>query len=193
MVPWDGSATVEVARGPYTGVRPRRAPTPASATDSVDGVAVFETKVHVPGGDAVGHVWSVADHGGLTVVDVANESPLPDRRGVHPGQTCTPDDQADRRADPGHRFPRPGCVVPLGHRASVTVALAQPAPRAASSPTGRRARRRWREDRRAQVNAASRLELGDAVGGGRGPAGRRCGLRAVRNPPDAGDGARCSS
>jgi hypothetical protein len=43
----------------------------------VDGVAVFETKVRVPGGDAVQHVWSVADRGGLTIVEVANESPLP--------------------------------------------------------------------------------------------------------------------
>ena len=71
IVPWDGSAAVEwhVAADDRwhdtrtdTGIRHRR----------VDGVAVFETKVRVPGGDAVQHVWSVADSGGLTVIEIAN-------------------------------------------------------------------------------------------------------------------------
>ena len=74
--PWDGSDPLawfvaaddrwhDPARD--TGVRHRR----------VDGTAVFETAVRVPGGDAVQRVWSVADRGGITLIEVHNDSPLP--------------------------------------------------------------------------------------------------------------------
>ncbi len=38
---------------------------------------MVETKLRVPGGDAVHRVWAVADHGGLTVIEVENDSPMP--------------------------------------------------------------------------------------------------------------------
>src|SRR5688572_5419061 len=74
--PWDGSALLDwyIAaddrwHDPRTdhGVRHQR----------VDGTAVFETKVRIPGGDAVQRVWSVADAGGFTLVEVTNDSSLP--------------------------------------------------------------------------------------------------------------------
>ena len=43
----------------------------------IDGTAVVETRVRIPDGDAVQRVYSVADHGGMTVIEVENESPLP--------------------------------------------------------------------------------------------------------------------
>ena len=43
----------------------------------VEGTAVTETRVRVPRGDVVQHVYTVADAGGLTVVEVTNESTLP--------------------------------------------------------------------------------------------------------------------
>jgi hypothetical protein len=41
----------------------------------LDGTPVIETRVRIPDGDAVHRVWSVADRGGLTVIE--NDSPLP--------------------------------------------------------------------------------------------------------------------
>ena len=43
----------------------------------IDGTAVVETRVRIPDGDAVQRVYSVPDRGGLTIIEVENESPLP--------------------------------------------------------------------------------------------------------------------
>ena len=43
----------------------------------LSGTAVVETRVRVPTGDAVQRVFSVADAGGLTIVEVENDSTLP--------------------------------------------------------------------------------------------------------------------
>ena len=43
----------------------------------IEGTPVIETRIKVPDGDAVQRVWSVPDHGGVTVVEVENQSPLP--------------------------------------------------------------------------------------------------------------------
>src|SRR5690606_32379273 len=84
--PWDGSRRLDwyvaaedrwhVPRAEST-VRQRR----------VDGTAVVETRLRVPNGDVVQRSWSVPDAGGITVIEVENESPLPvavafDRRDV---------------------------------------------------------------------------------------------------------------
>lgn len=119
--PWDGSPVLDwfVAADDRwhdprsdTGVRHRR----------VDGTAVLETKVRIPGGDAVQRVWSVADAGGFTLVEVANDSPMP--------MACVftrPDLVANR---PPARVPIEGIEVPVGslllpvgHRSSVVVGL----------------------------------------------------------------------
>ena len=41
------------------------------------GAPVAETRLRIPGGDAIHRVWTVADGGGCTLVEVANDSPLP--------------------------------------------------------------------------------------------------------------------
>ncbi len=43
----------------------------------LDGTPVVETRVRIPTGDAVQRVYSVADNGGLTIIEVTNESTLP--------------------------------------------------------------------------------------------------------------------
>ena len=53
----------------------------------IGGTAVVETRLRVPRGDVVHRVFSVADSGGMTVVEIENESPMPvavafDRRDV---------------------------------------------------------------------------------------------------------------
>jgi hypothetical protein len=157
LLPWDGSPTLDwhVAaddrwHSPGTDgtVRQRR----------VAGTPVFETRMRVPGGDAVHRSWSVADAGGWTMVEIANESPLP--------FACafTRDDVATSRppaAVPitGIALPATSIVVPVGHRAAVTVGLPHRrdvAPRLPGSVAPVEAvARGWR----ARADQASRLEL----------------------------------
>ncbi len=90
----------------------------------IDGAPVFETRLRIPGGDAVQRVWSVPDAGGLTCVEVTNESPLPiacaftraDLQTARP-PTAVPIQGIDLPA-------ATTTVLPIGHRASVTVGLA---------------------------------------------------------------------
>jgi hypothetical protein len=101
----------------------RPAEEPSVRQRCVGGTPVVETRVRVPGGDLVHRVACVPDHGGLTVVEVTNESPLPvavaltrpDLWLVRP-PTVVP--------TPGVELPAGSVVVPLGHRASVRAALA---------------------------------------------------------------------
>lgn len=85
------------------------------------GVPVVETRVRIPGGDAVQRVWCVPDGGGLVVVEITNESTLPiavafDR----------PDVLCDRTPSPlgpqGIDLPAGSVVFPVGHAASLRVA-----------------------------------------------------------------------
>ncbi len=41
---------------------------PAVRQQRIEGTAVVETRLRIPNGDAVQRVWSVPDHGGLTIV-----------------------------------------------------------------------------------------------------------------------------
>ena len=119
--PWDGSAALDwyVAADDRwhdpridTGVRHQR----------IDGTAVFETKVRIPGGDAVQRVWSVADAGGFTLVEVTNDSSLPIAVAF-----TRPDVVANRPpADvpiQGIDLPAGSVLLPVGHRSTVVVGL----------------------------------------------------------------------
>src|SRR5688572_5678634 len=114
--------------------------------------------MRVPGGDAVHRSWSVADAGGWTMVEIANESPLP--------FACafTRDDVATSRppaAVPitGITLPAASIVVPVAHRAAVTVGLRhghEEPPRLPGSVAPAEAGARgWR----AAADRASRIEL----------------------------------
>jgi hypothetical protein len=89
----------------------------------VDGTAVAETRVRVPQGDVVQRIYSVPDAGGITVVEVENESPLSvavafDRRDV---LTERPIAEVPIQ---GIDLPADAFVLPLGHRASLRVGIA---------------------------------------------------------------------
>lgn len=119
--PWDGSPALRwlVAADDRwhdpavdSGVRQRR----------VAGTPVIETRVRIPGGDAVHRVWSVADAGGVTVVKVANESP------AAIAVALTRDDLLTSRAPTtldrvGVDLPSRSIVLPIAHRTAVTVGL----------------------------------------------------------------------
>lgn len=98
----------------------------------IDGTPVVETRLRVPDGDAVQRVWSVADHGGLTIIEVENESPLPFAVAFSGLEVLTERPVADVPVQ-GIDLPADAIVLPVGHHASIRVAIAHgPAP----SPSG---------------------------------------------------------
>jgi len=108
---------------------------PAVRQQRVEGTAVVETRLRVPNGDVVQRVYSVADAGGLTVVEVENESTMPvavafDRRDV-----LTERQVADVPIE-GIELPDGAFVLPLGHKATIRVAIAHGPQRSGPVPAG---------------------------------------------------------
>ena len=112
----------------------------------LDGTAVVETRVRIPGGDAVQRVYSVADHDGLTVVEIENESSLP----IAIAFTCG--NLLSRRPPTapieGIALPRDSVAFPIGHHATLTVAIPHTADRHAGElpaglPTAAAVTRGW--------------------------------------------------
>jgi hypothetical protein len=153
----------------------------------VDGTAVVETRVKVPQGDAVQRVWSVADAGGLTVVEVENESPSPiavafDRRDVRTERPV-----ADVPIE-GIDLPEAAFVVPVGHRAKVRVAIAHDGSGGgalAAVASSDRTASGWRAvlDRAGRLELPSAAETWDDL-----VAGERCEVLLV-GPPSPHDAA----
>ncbi|MET0458632.1 MAG: hypothetical protein ABW195_05265 [Ilumatobacteraceae bacterium] len=121
--PWDGSTTLswhiaadDRGHSPDTQAagRPVR----------VLGAPVFETRLRVPGGDAVHRVWSVADAGGCTVVEVLNDSPLPLACAFTRPDVLTSRPPADVPIQGIALDAATTVLLPVGHRASITVGLA---------------------------------------------------------------------
>jgi len=159
--PWDGSAPLAwyVAADDRwhdpatdTGVRHRR----------IDGTAVFETKVRIPSGDAVQRVWSVPDLGGLTVVEIANESPLPIAVALTRPDLLTTRPPADVPLQ-GIELPAGTITMPIGHRTSIAVALAHQLPAAGPLPPGLPPADAVVRGWTSRADAASRLELPEAA------------------------------
>jgi hypothetical protein len=99
----------------------------------VDGTPVVETRLRIPDGDAVMRSWAVADHGGLTVVEVENESPLPFAVAVSGAPVLTERPPASVPIQ-GIELPDDAIVLPVGHRSSVRLAIANDSRRV---PSGR--------------------------------------------------------
>jgi hypothetical protein len=124
----------------------------------VGGTAVFETKVRIPGGDAVQRVWSVADAGGYTLVSVHNDSPAPIAVAFTRGDLATNRPAADVPAA-GIDLPPCAMVFPVGHRASITVGLPHHRTGAAALPPGLAADDAVARGWIARTDVASRLDL----------------------------------
>jgi hypothetical protein len=127
----------------------------------IDGTPVIETRVRVPDGDAVQRVWAVADAGGLTIVEVENDSPLPFAVAFCGGTVLTERTPADIPIQ-GIDLPDDAITLPVGHRASVRVALAHGAAprdvRLAGLPDAAAVARGWVT----LSERASRLDLPDS-------------------------------
>ena len=73
---WDGLGTLEwFVAGDDRWYVPSQETTVRQSL--VEGTPVVETRVRIPKGDVVQRVYAVADHGGLTIVEVENDSPMP--------------------------------------------------------------------------------------------------------------------
>ncbi len=159
MEPWDGSTTID-----WFVAADDRWHTPQHETSTrqirLSGTPVVETKVRIPGGDAVHRVYSVADGGGMTIIEVTNDSSLPIAVAFTGGRlltrrppTLVPPQGIDLSAD--------AVMHPIGHRTTVTVARAHGAAATLpeSFPEADQVTHGWLT----QTQRASRLQLPDAA------------------------------
>ena len=160
LVPWDGSATLDWAVAADDRWH-RPADEVAVRQSRPGGVPVFETRLRIPGGDAVQRVWSVADAGGLTLVEVTNDSPLAMAVAFTRSDLLTTRPPTEVPIQ-GIELTAGSVVVPVGHRASVTVALPHDGRGPGPLPTGTAAAEAVARGWRTMVERASRLELPDA-------------------------------
>jgi hypothetical protein len=88
----------------------------------IDGTPVTETRVKVPSGDVVQRVYSVADLGGLVVIEIENTSTLPVAVAVSRNDVLTSRAAADV-AIQGIELPEGAFLLPLSHAGVVRIAL----------------------------------------------------------------------
>ena len=89
----------------------------------VEGAPVVETRMRVLDGDAVQRVWSVPDHGGVTVIEIENDSPLPIAAALYGAPLLT--DRPPSSVPPqGIELPADAIVLPVAHRTHVRAAIA---------------------------------------------------------------------
>lgn len=136
----------------------------------IEGTPVVETRVRVPGGDVVHRVFAVADAGGVTVIEVENESAAAVAVVFSHGELLslrppTDAEVAGRTVD-GIELPPTAVSFPIAHRSSIRVGLAHQSggtAARASLPDGLSGAvavaRGWLR----QTEAASRLVLPDAL------------------------------
>jgi hypothetical protein len=156
--PCDGSPTLDwfVAADDRWHVPSRE---PAVRQQRLSGTAVVETRVRVPTGDAVERVYSVADAGGLTVVEVENESTLPIAIAFSGRDGVVTDRPVVAFPIEGIELPPSAFVLPVGHRATVRVAIAHDSSRVARLPAGLPDVAQVVNGWRLLTSTASRLEL----------------------------------
>lgn len=189
VVPWDATPRIDwyVAADDRWHV-PAEEPTVRQVR--LDGTPVTETRVRVPGGDVVQRIASVPDDGGVTVIEVENESTMPvaiafDRRGV-----LTERPLADIPIE-GIDLPAGSFVMPLGHRASLRIGIAHGRARSGALPSNLPTARQVANGWLATTERASRFVVPDGADG-RSLAERITGLRceiALGQIPAAGDDA----
>ncbi len=157
--PWDGSTTTDwFVAADDRWHRPQHETSTRQTT--IDGTPVVETRVRIPGGDAVQRVYSVADSGGLTIIEVTNESTLPIAVAFTGGgllsrrpPTAMPPQGIDLPAD--------AVVHPIGHQAVIVVARPHGGVATAALPEGYSSAEQVARGWLAQTQRASRLQLPD--------------------------------
>ncbi|MEO7372156.1 MAG: hypothetical protein ABIZ69_14895, partial [Ilumatobacteraceae bacterium] len=161
--PWDGSNSIDwFIAADDRWHRPQHET--STRQTLVDGTPVVETRVRIPSGDAVHRVYSVADAGGLTIIEVTNESTLPIAIAVTGGGLLSrrpPTSMAPQGID----LPADAAVFPVGHRSTLVVGRAHGAAGTSHAvlPDGLPGRDQVSRGWLAQTHRASRLQLPDAA------------------------------
>ena len=155
--PWDGSAVIDwhVAADD----RWHSPKNEASIRQSrLDGTPVVETKLRIPSGDAIHRVYSAAVDGGCTVIEITNDSPLPIAVAFTRADLLSPRPPTDVPIE-GIDLPADSITFPIGHRATIAVALSHRSGVTAMPqvPPFAQIVRGWT----AQVQVAGQLELPD--------------------------------
>jgi hypothetical protein len=154
----------------------------------IDGTPVTETRVRVPRGDVVQRIYSVPDSGGLTVIEVHNESTLPVAIAFSHRELLTERPIAAVPIE-GIELPESAFVMPVGHAATIRVAIAHDGARHRRLPSGLPSPQQVAHGWATFVARAGRLVLPDG-GWGAGLAERvtseRCEL-ALGGLADGGD------
>ena len=88
----------------------------------ISGVPVIETRIKVPGGDAVQRVYGVANFGGAIVVEIYNDSSLPFAVAFDRGDISTMRAPSPTGVQ-GIDLPEGSVVFPVGHHATMRVAI----------------------------------------------------------------------
>lgn len=88
----------------------------------ISGVPVVETRIKVPGGDAVQRVYGVADLGGAIVVEIYNDSTLPFAVAFDRGDIATMREPSPTGVQ-GIDLPTGSVVFPVGHHATMRAAI----------------------------------------------------------------------
>jgi hypothetical protein len=88
----------------------------------IDGTPVVETRMRIPRGDVVHRVYAVVAADGMTVIEVENDSPLPIAVAFEGAKVLSARAVTTVPLH-GIELPADAQVFPIGHRASVTVAL----------------------------------------------------------------------
>ena len=88
----------------------------------VSGVPVIETRIKVPGGDAVQRVYGVANFGGTIVVEIYNDSSLPFAVAFDRGDISTMREPSPTGVQ-GIDLPAGSVVFPVGHHATMRAAI----------------------------------------------------------------------
>ena len=88
----------------------------------VSGVPVIETRIKVPGGDAVQRVYGVANFGGAIVVEIYNDSSLPFAVAFDRGDISTMREPSPTGVQ-GIDLPAGSVVFPVGHHAMMRAAI----------------------------------------------------------------------
>jgi hypothetical protein len=132
---------------------------PTVRQSRLDGTPVIETRLRVPKGDVVHRVFAVADHAGMTLIEVENDSPLPVAVAFSGSPVVSARPPA-RVPIEGIDLPADAVVFPVGHRAAITVAISHdrsPMVLPGRLPTALQVARGWT----ATCDRASRLMLPD--------------------------------
>ena len=157
--PWDGSNAIDwFVAADDRWHRPQHET--STRQTLLDGTPVVETKVRIPSGDAVQRVYSVADDGGLTIIEVTNESTLPIAVAFTGGGLLSRRSPTSMPPQ-GIELPADAVIYPIGHMSTVAIGRAHGGCVSLPDvlPSADQVAHGWL----AQTQRASRLQLPDAA------------------------------